>query len=534
MSDKDKDVANSFIRRDDGSEPSTNQTTELVDAVLEANVELFHASDFTTYVTVGIDGHVETLPLAGARLKSWLRKSAFELFGKATTAQVISEAAATLAAFAEHKGSELEVYRRVAELDGKIYVDLVNKNRDVVVVDATGWCVTGSPRKIKFIRSQGMKALPIPAQQADLDLLRSFINAEGSEWPLLIGFLVGIMNPRGSYPVGVLMGDHGSAKSTCARLLRALTDPHVIESDTLPRNGIDLAIAAGNSHLLSYDNVSRIPADLSDTLCRLSTGGGIRKRKLYYDVDEVMISFKRPVMLNGIGDIVSRQDLIDRSIFLHLKPIDEGMRRTEEELMLEFQRAAPSIFAGILDALSAALRNKDSVKLERKPRLADFASFVCAAEEAIPIAPGSFINAYESNRASANEMVLEHSLVAAAITARFDETGIENWTGTATELLKWLTPELDDVSRKAKGWPVNGRGMKAELDRVAANLRVAGFEIEDLPRTGRSRRFEIRRRTVTTVTPSPAITVGSDDGDGNDDRNPALVAGQSNLFGGEL
>jgi hypothetical protein len=38
--------------------------------------------------------------------------------------------------------------------------------------------------------------------------------------------------------------------------------------------GRDLFIAATNGHLLTFDNVSGLPAWISDTLCRLATGGG--------------------------------------------------------------------------------------------------------------------------------------------------------------------------------------------------------------------------------------------------------------------
>ncbi len=515
------DTANAFIAQDDGSDPETNQTTELVDAVLDIGAELFHAADRTTYVTLGIAGHFETLPLETARFKSWLRKSSFELFRKAVTGQVISEATAILSAFAEHNGKELKVYRRVAEYEGTIYIDLVNEARNVVRVDLTGWEVIDSPREVKFIRSQGMKALPYPEERGDLEGLRRFVNVTDEEWPLLVGFIVGVLNPRGPYPACVLTGDQGTAKSTCARLIRAITDPHVIESDTLPRNGTDLAIAAGNSHLLSYDNVSKISEEMSNILCRLSTGGGIRKRKLYYDSVEVMIPFNRPVILNGIGDIVAKQDLIDRAIFLHLQPIEETARRTEEEIMNEFEDAAPFIFSGLLYALAAAIRNKGSVPLGRNTRLADFATFICESEEALPINPGAFITAYQANRAGANAMVLEDSLVAAAIVNKFDVSGQGEWTGSASELVEWLTPGIDDSVRKAKGWPVTGRSMRNELDRVSANLRSAGLRMEPLPRTGRSRRFAIRRATVTSVTPSPPSSVLDDEDDDSDGRELA-------------
>jgi hypothetical protein len=63
----------------------------------------------------------------------------------------------------------------------------------------------------------------------------------------------------------------------------------------LPREDRDLFIAATNGHVLVFDNVSGLPAWISDTLCRLATGGGFAVRQLYTDQDEVLFDAARPV-----------------------------------------------------------------------------------------------------------------------------------------------------------------------------------------------------------------------------------------------
>ena len=50
---------------------------------------------------------------------------------------------------------------------------------------------------------------------------------------------------------------------------------------------------------------------------------------------------------------------------------------------------------GVKDALSAALANEATTHLPRKPRMADFAVWVSAAESATPWPPGGFMDAYE-------------------------------------------------------------------------------------------------------------------------------------------
>jgi hypothetical protein len=59
-------------------------------------------------------------------------------------------------------------------------------------------------------------------------------------------------------------------------------------------------------------------------------------RQLYTDQDEVLFDAARPVILNGIEEIVTRPDLADRAVFLTLQPIPEEHRRPEQELWAAF------------------------------------------------------------------------------------------------------------------------------------------------------------------------------------------------------
>ena len=123
----------------------------------------------------------------------------------------------------------------------------------------------------------------------------------------------------------------------------------------LPREDRDLFIAASNGHVLAFDNVSGLPAWISDTLCRLATGGGFAVRQLYSDQDEVLFDAARPVILNGIEDIVTRPDLADRAVFLTLEPIPEERRRPEQELWAAFEAERPRILGVLLDAVAKGL-----------------------------------------------------------------------------------------------------------------------------------------------------------------------------------
>jgi hypothetical protein len=95
------------------------------------------------------------------------------------------------------------------------------------------------------------------------------------------------------------LGEHGSCKSTLAILIVRLTDPRAPEQRSPPTKEEDLLVAAKTSHVLPYDNFSHLPDWLSDAFCRLATGGGAGKRKLYTDDDEILFEGRRPILLTG-------------------------------------------------------------------------------------------------------------------------------------------------------------------------------------------------------------------------------------------
>ena len=78
----------------------------------------------------------------------------------------------------------------------------------------------------------------------------------------------------------------------------------------------------------------------------------------------------RPILLNGIEEVISRPDLGDRAIFLTLAPIGEALRRPENELWREFEIAWPRILGALLDAVVHGLRTLRRVHLDRLPRMA--------------------------------------------------------------------------------------------------------------------------------------------------------------------
>jgi hypothetical protein len=257
--------------------------------------------------------HRETWPLRSAGFKLLLGFLGYQKLGKAATSQSISDALGTLEGKALFEGAERPVHLRLAGDGDRTYVDLCDPDWNVVEISATGWRVSNEfpPR---FRRKRGMPALPRPEPGGDLEELRQFINvASDDDWRLLVCWLVAGMRPVGPYPVLVLHGEQGSAKSSTARLLRELIDPNTAALRSTPHGIRDLMIAADSGWIITFDNLSYLRAGMSDAICRLATGGGFSTRELYSDDEERIFDVQRPVILNGIDELVTRSDLLDRA-----------------------------------------------------------------------------------------------------------------------------------------------------------------------------------------------------------------------------
>src|SRR5918995_5495202 len=343
---------------------------------------LFHAPDGTAYAAVEVDGHLETHAIRSVRFRDWILIRFLHQHGRAPNSQLLNDALNTIRAIAVYHGPEMPVFVRVAEHEGDVYIDLGNENWDAVRITREGYeVITNAP--VRFVRKAGFAPLPYPAGEGTIDDLRPFVNIRRDEdFMLVAAWAAFSLCPRGPYPVLVLQGEQGSAKSTTVRVLRALVDPAVEPLRALPRSERDLAIAAGNAWVLAFDNLSGIRDWLSDALCRLATGGGFATRMLYTDDEEIIFSARRPIILNGIDDIATRGDLQERSVLVSLPSIPEDERREESTFWAEFEAVRPRIFGALLSGISAALLNSDDVHLERKPRMADFAIRATAMEGA--------------------------------------------------------------------------------------------------------------------------------------------------------
>ncbi|MBM4289755.1 MAG: hypothetical protein FJ135_16720 [Deltaproteobacteria bacterium] len=465
-----------------GGDGEGDQTQAEILLNLTAEVELFHNPNMEGFASFPVENllvvgrHHETWPIKSTGFRRWLAREFYEAEGKPPNSEAMGGALNILEAKAHFDGPERDVYVRVAgDFGNTVYLDLGNPLWEAVAITPSEWQIVSAP-PVKFRRSKGMAGLYRPERGGNIRELRPFLNVgSDADFYLIVAWLLAALNPSGPYPILVLQGEQGAAKSTAGRVVRSLVDPGTSPLRSTPREIRDIMISATNSWVLAFDNLSGLPAWLSDVFYRLSTGGGFSTRALWTNGEEAIFDAMRPLILNGISAIATRPDLADRSIIITLPQIAKEARRKEQEFWRAFEAVQPRIIGALLDAVSAGLRHINQVNLESYPRMADFCAWITACEPAMPWPQGSFMKAYESNRQEAVEATLEADVVAVAVREFMEDK--ETWAGSASKLLEELSEIAGEKVTKGKIWPKAANSLSNRLTRAATFLRAVGIDV---------------------------------------------------------
>lgn len=454
----------------------------LVQLANNEGVHLFHDPKGRPFARVPVDGHEEVWPVGSRTFARWLRHRLHVTHGKVAASGAIADAVDSLSAEAEFAGPEEEVYVRVAPAKDGSLVALGDDGWGVVHVNGGGWkLLDKSP--VHFIRSDATEALPRPVSGGSIEELRKFVNTpEEPAWRLLLAYIVMALQPNGPFPILILQGEKGSAKSTTARVVRNLVDPAQAGLRSGSPTERDLMINASRNWIVGFDNLSRIRERLADALCQLSTGAGFGTRALYTDEEEIVFTATRPILLNGIAALATRPDLLSRSVVIELPRLEEAKVQAESEFWQEFEQRSPRIMGALLDALAGALKLLPEVQLDEAPRMADFARLGVALEETLGWSDGSFLSAYHEQESAALGATLDSEPLAAGLLDFMSEKA--EWTGTATELYEGITKKAGEEVTRKRSWPGDAGAMSRKLKELLPAIREAGVEI-DRGSTGR-------------------------------------------------
>jgi len=442
----------------------SNETQgEILIRIAQKLGKLLHNEHGIGFIEIERDNHTELMPLRSRSFKQLLSRNFYALELKPIGATPLSSALLTLEGLARYDCKQKKMHVRNATHEKDIWIDRTDDDWTLFKVTQNGWTIENkSP--VKFKRSPEALPLPTPKKGGEIfnlaDLLN--LNSDSNEFILVVGRLIQACNPNGPYPILSVNGEQGSAKSSFSRMMKAIVDPNNVELRSLPKNEHDLAIACHQNWCLAYDNLSGLHPDMSDALCRVATGGWLGTRTLYADEEETIFYHQRPLILNGIANIISRHDLLDRAIIIELDKIESEKRITEKALVHKLNEITPKLIYTLLNCLSAALQNVD-VTPAGKTRMSDFTQWVTAAEEVLPWPVGTFEKVYTDSRKEIIRQAVESNDFCSAVIGMVNSYSDKTWTGSSKALLEALNESVDESTKKQPVWPKSTKSMQKKL-----------------------------------------------------------------------
>ena len=460
--------------KEENKEDKKNQAQIIIE--LCSDMKFFHDEIGEGYAQMKNDGHYELWLINSKRMKFILMdRYMMANKDKVPSENSLKEATSALEAKAVLRGEKVKIHTRVAETDDAIYIDLCNEDWEVIEIKKDGWKIISEP-PVHFKRSDIMQPLPIPTKNGNIDDLKDFVNYENeTDYKLIIAWLLSTLKENIPFPLLNIQGEQGSAKSTTTKALRSLIDPSSLPLRALPKDEQTLAISANNTWVLAYDNLSGLSASMSDSLCKMSTGGGMSVRELFTTGEEAVFNIMRPGILNGIDDIAQRPDLLDRSIVINSPSIPEEKRKLEKDFWKEFDKKKASILGALCDAVSVGLEELPHTTMDKHPRMADFALWVTACEKGLCWESGEFMEAYNGNRDTAIDQGIESDPFALAVVELMKED--KEWIGNASQLIAEAGRFTDEQTRKSKAFPT-ARGVRNRLKRINPSLRRKSITCE--------------------------------------------------------
>jgi putative DNA primase/helicase len=443
-----------------------------------------------------------------ARFRNWLSALASKNLGRGPTTSVLEEVISHI----NGRGFCLEsqpIARRVASEEGRILFSLGPASAKAVEITPRGWNLLEDPPAL-FQHPDNAGTLPEPVRGGSIDLMRRFFpNVQDADWPALVGFMLASFLPEGAFPILALSGSKDSGKSTATELIRAVCDPvfGLDARSTLPETVEDLLTIASTLHMLSFDNLSRIDAAMSDALCTVTTGAAMQKRLLYSQGELHTLRARNPVILNGISLGIDREDLVSRTVFIELQPIPAAIGQKEPRIRAEFQRELPAILGALLDGVALALRDGLDTTISPAHRLEDCACFVSAAEPALGFADGAIVAGWLRSQGARHDDLGSVDPLVEVLSRLLPTAGC--WAGSASELLNKALAmgEGEDATPVPKDFPSTAKSLGEQLIRKKDVLKRGGFTISR-SRTNAARQLLVTREAIPApVTDTARIAV---------------------------
>jgi hypothetical protein len=464
----------------------------------EETYRLIRSSDGRTYAVPKMGPSV-AVPLSGkggnsvrAKLAASLRRRTGQVAGASALSDCIN--------VLEGEAGELDpqpVFLRMARhhdtTGDSVIVDMGTETGQCIRITGRGWAIESSSPVI-FRRSELIHPLVTPTRGGSLAGLRALINLSEEDYRLAIGWVVAAYLIDMPHPILLVQGEQGTAKSNLIRSLLALIDPQPAADRETPSDKREWAIFSRASWAFSFDNITEIPAWLSNSLCKGVTGDAVLQRVLHSDEDITVFAFQRVIAMTTIAirhDLAG--DLADRMLLVEPEVLDR--RLTEAEVRDARDAALPAALGAVLDLVAGVLAELPGVTTGNLPRMADFARVLAALDA---VTGWTTLATYRAKVALMGMTLIEGNGFAQALyrlATQPSPGGLDPtpWEGTAAELLSVLHTICTDHGLSLADLPAGAAATGKRIREVAPSLRKVGVDIRAVERTKKRRTLHVRQ-----------------------------------------
>jgi hypothetical protein len=493
-----------------------------------------------------IDGHVEIHPMDENKFKNWISGLYYKYYDQLLGEDDLSKIVRILTSQAEHDSSirryrldvrvrgynskeesaaagedvgnvgDVGIFTELMEDFDVIYYDLTNKKWEAIRITAKGWDIDKhSPYLFRRYGAELPQVYPdrnyspsvldlyfdlwnFKPEYKEMQKLLQKVKHVTDLWPNTI--------PK---PIIILPSSQGTGKTTSFELNKDLIDPNSALTMSFPKDDNQLKQALAHNYMAFFDNLSWISDEQSNTLCRAVTGSGDFKRALFENDLDVIYAYRRIIGLNGITNVATRPDLLERGLIVLFGDISREQRELLRIIRRKYLELKPKVLAFLLDVVSEIMAEREKWKgidedyfglkdiIDANgglPRMADWAilgeqaAAIIARKEGRPYEQGTFLKAFDENLKILNTEAIKASLVAEALIAFLTNRKAEGkgttWEGSPTMLLADLNNfliynrESIRINTDSKAWPQNPSLLGKEIAQIAPNLGALDITIE--------------------------------------------------------
>ena len=351
-------------------------------------------------VLIQQDDHVEALDLESTRFRQLLQVIVSKDLGlEPIDKEEYEKITSQLIAEAQIGGAAVEKsHNRIQSDNQRVVIDLGNDNFECIEITKDKIEIKtldeNSPILLRY-QTTHSQVKPVYDQTGSIKEFADLLNFKDTQ--LFSVHLVTMFLADITTPIMALTGVAGSQKTTTSAAIKRIVDP---SGDSLEANVLsistkrdDIIMTMYNRYLTVFENVSRIDTDTSDILCRAVTGSSNIKRAHYKNLEEIIMTFKRKIILNGVTPKFNNGDLQTRLIKYAKK--EEITFLTDSEFEEKFVELRPRVLGQVFEVIQRVLGKIDGYTITSKTRMAEFERWGELISQELGYAENSFGKIYE-------------------------------------------------------------------------------------------------------------------------------------------